>query len=248
MWTLLDNRELSARWHWITCAAPAGMQPGQFVMVRCSAPTSADPWLRQMCWVAQAHADTTTLLVDTQSAGGPWLAAQRPGALLDVLGPLGSAWMPGQRPQTLLALAEGTAVAALVAIIERVVAQGGAALLLTSAPHAERLPPFVLPPEVEYLATDDDVLSLLEAAPRSLDSPLLWADTIVAAGSAALAARLAQRIRRDRFNWAAGLAHFTFNQPLACGVGLCGGCWHETRQGWRLLCHAGPWFDLKTLL
>ncbi len=248
--TVLDNRALSADLHWLTVAAPAlaAAQAGQFVMAHCTAVGSADPLLRRRFWIVDAdRTHTATLLVDTTERGGAWLAAQLPGATLDLLGPLGRPIQPTAGQRALLLIAEDLATGALLALAAQASRGGSAVVLLIGAAEARRIPPYVLAPDVEYLATSGDVLALLDSAgPGSrLDTPLLWADQVVAAGSAALAARLAQRIRRDRFNWKPGFALFVLDQPLACGVGLCGGCWHNTRKGDRLLCVAGPALDLR---
>ncbi len=247
---VLDNRSLSPSLHWLTVAAPtlARAQAGQFVMAHCTAPGSADPLLRRPFWIAAAdNHSTATLLVDTGEPGGAWLAAQRPGTTLDLLGPLGQPIPHADGRRATVLLAEGSGVGAVTLFASRAAVAGNAVMLLLSAPEADRLPPYVLPPDVEYLATDGDVLSLLDSAATTgrLDSPLLWADSVVGAGSATTATKLAARIRRDRFNWKPGFAHYILNQPFPCGVGLCGGCWHSTRRGDRLVCVAGPALDLR---
>ena len=247
---VLDNRALTISLHWLTVATPAlaHAQPGQFAMVRCSGPGSADPHLRQRCWIADADGTATaSLLVDRDEPGGGWLAAQLPGAELDIMGPLGHGLPGGGERRATVLLAEGAQAGALTLYARRAAQAGGSVVLLLSAGESSRLPPYVLPPDVEYLATAGDLLSLLDTAGTGgrLDSPLLWADQVIGAGSAATAARLAQRIRRDRFNWKPGFATFILDHPYACGVGLCGGCWHNTRRGDRLLCTAGPALDLR---
>ncbi len=248
--TVLDNRPLTAELHWLTVAAPglAAAQSGQFVMAHCSAAGSADPLLRRRFWIVDAdRTHTATLLVDTAERGGAWLAAQLPGATVDLLGPLGRPIQAPAGQRALLLIAEDLATGALLALAAQATRSGSAVVLLIGAAEARRIPPYVLAPDVEYLATAGDVLALLDTGTTGgrLDTPLLWADQVVAAGSAGLATRLAQRIRRDRFNWKPGFAQFVLDQPLACGVGLCGGCWHNTRKGDRLLCVAGPTLDLR---
>lgn len=248
--TILDNRALTPTLHWLTVAAPglAGAQAGQFAMIHCTSPESADPFLRRACWVVNAdRTHTATLLVDASERGGAWLASQLPGTRLDLLGPLGRPIQLTVGSGATLLIAEDGAVGALVGLATQAAMAGNAVMLLSSAPELRRIPPYVLPPDVEYLATSDDVLALLDSphCNHRFDHPLMWADQVVAAGSAALATRLAQRIRRDRFNWKPGFAQFVLAQRLACGVGLCGGCWHNTRRGDRLLCVAGPALDLR---
>ncbi|HEY1013260.1 MAG TPA: hypothetical protein VGE07_11185, partial [Herpetosiphonaceae bacterium] len=176
-----------------------------------------------------------------------WLAGAQPGTVLDLLGPLGRPLEQLGQPQALLLLAEGPGVGALLSLAAQASARGAAAVLLQAAPEPLRLPPYLLPPDIEYLAASGDVLALLDAAAGkgSFDTPLLWADQLIASGPPALASRLAARIRRDRFNWKPGFARFVVQQPFACGLGLCGGCWHDTRRGARLLCQAGPGLDLR---
>lgn len=249
-----DNRALAPALHWLTVACPEldSIQPGQFVMARCAPEGSADPFLRRKLWPVRGAAQrapggATALLVEIEDPASEWLARSQPGAVLDLLGPLGRPLGQLGQPQALLLLAEGPGVGALLTLAAQASARGAAAVLLQAAPEALRLPPYLLPPDIEYLAASGDALALLDTAAGGgrLDTPLLWADQLVAAGPPALASRLAARIRRDRFNWKPGFGRFIVQQPFACGLGLCGGCWHDTRRGARLLCQSGPGLDLR---
>lgn len=245
-----EQHYLTAELAWITLEAPqwASAQAGQFAMVRCAPSHGHDPFLRERFWLAGVTGDQVSLLVPTTTVGGAWLAAAPVGTAIDALGPLGHAVELKRQAQAVLVLTEGATIGATLIALNRAIRHNAAVVLLASAPEAQQLPPYILPPEIEYQATSDDVLSLLDQGGDRFAAPLLWADAILAAGSSDLALRLAQRIRKDRFNWKPGLAQFVLDLPLPCGVGLCGGCWHNGRKGDRLVCLHGPTFDLRDVL
>ena len=243
---ILDQQQLNHHYGLLTVASPqlASAQPGQWAMLHHG--LSHDPLLRSRAWIiATNRSSTATLALDLQDPLLASIARLPKGFELDCIGPLGRPLSSEGQKATLL-IAEGNAIYSLLLYAQRVTETGSPVLLLASANDAMRVPPFVLPAEIEYLATADDVLDLLESSAK-LDAPLVWANRLLAAGSLDLASRLSQRIRRERYAWQQGFAAFIVDQAYPCGIGMCGGCWQPTRQQPKLLCHHGPALDLREL-
>ncbi|KPL86621.1 iron-sulfur cluster-binding protein [Herpetosiphon geysericola] len=243
---ILDQQQLNSHYGLLTVASPqlASAQPGQWAMLHHG--LGNDPFLRSRAWIiATNRSSTATLALDLHDPLLATIARMPKASELDVLGPLGRPLSSDGQKATLL-IAEGNAIYSMLFYAQRISETGAPVLLLASASDELRVPPFVLPAEIEYLATSDDVLDLLESSGK-LDSPLVWANRLLAAGSIDLANRLSQRIRRERYAWQQGFASFIVDQAYPCGIGMCGACWQNTRQQPKLLCSHGPALDLREL-
>jgi dihydroorotate dehydrogenase electron transfer subunit len=107
-------------------------------------------------------------------------------------------------------------------------------------------PTVLLPPAVEFqVASGGEALSELSAL---LHDTIPWADKVCGAGGGALYSRLAAVIAEVRLGLRPGLAYVSVAPPMACGVGVCGACTVETRDGPRQACRHGPVFDLAELV
>lgn len=94
---------------WLEAPSLVAAEPGQFLHVRVG-----DGYLRRPFSVYRRQGSEVALLVQVKGRGTRWLAAQRPGAVLDVLGPLGKAFAPPAPGQRLLLVGGGVGVAPLV--------------------------------------------------------------------------------------------------------------------------------------
>ncbi len=231
-------------------------RPGQYLLVRCAEAHSADPLLRRVLFVSgvDRSAGTLTLLFAPDERGLHWLAQRAPGTSLDVVGALGTPFELDARTRNLLLVGSGDGVAALLFLAREAVSHGIAVMLLAAAPVSDRLPPpFLLPAEVEYQASDrgaESLLALLDAQTSQAIgelSPLAWADQVCATLPQVLCDPLAGVIRTGRLRWSHGFAQVLLAQSLPCGVGACLACLVQTRQGLRTCCHDGPVFDLRDL-
>ncbi|MBP8251756.1 MAG: hypothetical protein KAX40_05295 [Herpetosiphon sp.] len=244
---ILEQRSLSDTWQLLTLATPdlAGAQPAQFVMLKTTFGASLDPLLRQCAWiVASDKRQTISLMLDRRTTHGALLASLPHGMELDLIGAFGRPLTLPTTKQTTLLIAEAQAIEAVLLYAQRASQNGHPVMLLASSADADRVPAWVLPPDVEYLATDGDVLDLIDAR-QKLENPLNWANRLIAAGSHDLASRLVERIKRERFRWQPGFASMILHDHFTCGVGLCGDCWVSTKHGDKLACSQGAWFDLR---
>ncbi len=161
-------------------------------------------------------------------AAPPLPADWRPGAHLNIRGPLGKGF---QLPPTarFVALAVfGEDPARLLALAEPALTQNAAVVLLADAA------PEGLPAAIE--------ISPLSALPETLR----WADYIAFdLPRAALPTTL--KLITDTSYSRDGQA--LIETPIPCGgMGECGVCAVSLRKGYKLACKDGPVFDLKTLL
>jgi dihydroorotate dehydrogenase electron transfer subunit len=229
---------------------------GQAILVRCAPPGSADPLLRRPLFLAGADssAGTLDLLFAPAERGLAWLAAQSPGARLDLYGPLGIGFTLDQRTRNLLLAGAGAALPALIFLARNAIARNLAVVLLAAATPELLPPPYLLPPAVEYqtAADSDGLLSLLAPTARSSlpalsGSPIAWADQVCLALNTELVAPTAAAVRTARLRWERGFALVALAGPMPCGFGACLSCPVETRDGARLRCKDGPVFDLREL-
>ncbi len=250
------------------------VQPGQFCMVRCTPPSMTDPLLRRPYFIHSIKRERgiCSLLVHVQGRGSAWLANQREGAELDLLGPLGHGWHIRQTTRNLLLLTEECGLSAMTQLIQHALELELAITLINIAPSLEAsYPPALLPPEVEYhVITDAMQLPSIEsnastshegnrkrrkkksARQTESESPLItlladllpWADAICCNVSHETLRTLSHRF--DGFH-ERHFAQAVFAQPLVCGTGICFACSIDTISGQRLVCKDGPVFDVREL-
>jgi dihydroorotate dehydrogenase electron transfer subunit len=256
---ILERRELGAL-ALLTLHAPElarAARPGQAVMVRCAPPGSADPLLRRPLFLAGADpAGTVELLVAPEERGLAWLAAQPPGARLDLYGPVGAGFAVDGRARNLLLAGAGPALPALLFLARAAVARRAAVVLVAAAPAAGLLPPpYLLPADVEYQGSAEGegaLAGLLGGAARAAipalaGSPVAWADQVFLALAEPTLGPVSEAVRAGRLRWGPGFAFAALAGAMPCGLGTCQGCLVETRGGARLRCKDGPIFDLRDL-
>ncbi len=229
--------------------APAISQaaPGQFVMVRCG--TGLDPYLRQAVPIHRLLGESIGLLVRPDSTALRWLAGQRPGDLVDVVGPCGNGFTLPQPPDTLAVIVRGSGWMPAAALLDRAACS---VQLLVSAATERQLPPReLIPANVEYLGfagTEQD-----SRWSEAVDQALQWASRIALAGPPMaqgmpdLYQTTLLQLRQSPAGLRPGRAQAWLWRDLGCGLGSCDSCLVETSRGWRRICTDGPVFDLADL-
>jgi dihydroorotate dehydrogenase electron transfer subunit len=222
-------------------------RPGQYLLLRAAPQGSDDPFLRRALWIAGVEpGGRVELLFQADERGTQWLASLASGETVDCFGPLGTPFTLDGRTRNLLLMGTGPGLAALVFLARAVLAVGGEVVLVTLG-TAKALPPFLLPPEVEY-----QTLAQLRHPPEpdaayDLVAAVRWADQLCAALPIAETTELEKTVRAGRLRWQRGFAEVLLAAPLPCGTGACLTCLVETRDGMRTRCKDGPVFDLRTL-
>ncbi len=223
------------------------VQPGQFCMVRCCPPNVSDPLLRRPFYIHSLNRSrgTCTLYihVHVQGRGTTWLAQQREGTILDVLGPLGHGWMLRPTTRNALLIGEDRQMSALTLLAQIALEHDVAVTVVNQSRIAEEsYPPALLSQEIEYhVVTAKQDISLIPM----LTEILPWADAAYCSVSHETSLALYTHFERLRGkNFAEG----TLTRPLACGTGICFACSVKTRSGQKLVCRDGPVFDLREIV
>ena len=249
--TVTANREVRSDAHVIEVYAPQlaqSVQAGQYCMVRCSPANASDPLLRRPFFIhtVQRDAGLCTLLVHVRGRGTSWLAAQREGSSLDILGPMGHGWSIRPTVSNLLLVGEGAMIAGLTYLAQTALQQELAVTLVAAYENEQEVyPPALLPPEVEYhIVTKDGSIGQQGDVQSVLGTYLSWADAaclcVTRETSVAVYTHF-ERLRLKQFAQGAVL------YPMVCGNGVCLTCGIETRSGPKLVCRDGPIFDLREI-
>lgn len=267
------NREIVPGIHLLRLTAPAIARdalPGQFVHVRCSPGT--DPLLRrpislraigrpvsaplkheseeasalaQASCLPRVQPGEIELLVARVGRGTGLLAALEPGKSLSVLGPLGKGFEINSKSRNVLLVAGGMGVAPLSALAAEAVARDLSVTMLAGfRSAATSLPPWLLPPETEYvICTDDGSAGRRGVVTDYVADFIEWADEIFACGPRPMLLTLAQNPHLR------GLpVQVSLEERMGCAVGACLGCVVRTRGGLRRVCRDGPVFDLRDIV
>jgi dihydroorotate dehydrogenase electron transfer subunit len=256
---IVENRSLGGGYFVLRlggCESLAGSRPGQFVMVR--GDWGRDPLLPRAFSLLSSGLDGhAEILAKTVGPGTALLERSAPGALLSILGPLGTSF-PAPSPETTDLLVAGGV---------------GLPPLFMQAEHAARQQ-LAAQSEVVYGGRASQDLVLL-AEMRALGVPLHLTTEDGSVGlrgrvTAALEARLeqlrsSQQGRKVRIMscgpnamlWAVGRiardrgieCHLSLEEQMACGIGVCLGCAIPARsRPFRYVCKDGPVFLASDVL
>ncbi len=224
---------------------------GQFVHVRPG--RGWDPLLRRPYSFNRIdrRGGEIELIVKPLGPGGEWIAERRPGDVLDLLGPLGTAFVVRRDTRNLLLVAGGTGIAPMRVIAEHEAAKRNVTLVMGGRSVAHLWPSDRLPPTVEYVATTEDgSFGVKGRVTDVLGDLLVWADEVLACGPWPMLAAIG-RMRDDaaRGPVVAGRralldAQIAVEQHMGCAMGVCRACVIVTAHGNARVCREGPVFPL----
>lgn len=219
----------------------ACVRPGQFVHVRIA--RDAAFILRRPFSVHRAYDGRIEILYQVVGKGTQALAESAPGAVMDVLGPLGTGWSIPRGVKRALLVAGGLGVAPMGMLAEELASKGVALTLAHGAPTGPRLLGKAYFEELccrAEFATDDGSFGacglVTELTPALLeeDRPQM----AYVCGPEPMQRIAAQQCARAGVPCQVSLERF-----MACGVGACLSCVVETRGGLKRACVDGPVFD-----
>lgn len=184
-------------------------------------------------------------------------AALRPGAGVNLIGPLGRGFEMPPTARRLLLVADTVNLPMLLPLVPGFGRPEGpttqtvevsTTLLLTAPTATELYPVQLLPPALEvHLVTADGSAGHAGSALNLFPDLLRWADCVCIAGDPAIYLALADIVRHERLSPGPRFAQALVVPPLACGVGACQGCAVRVADGFKLACKDGPVFDLLEL-
>ena len=220
-----------------------GVEPGQFVMVHCSAERT-DPMFARAFSYYRLDGDRFAICYAAVGRGTHWLSQQPAGTAVRCYGPLGNGFRLPDAPANLLLIGGGVGVAPLVDTAERALAAGHSVVAMMGA-RTERhlLAASEWPKEVEYVVVTEDG----SAGPKGFVTQHLgeyqeWANRIYACGPNPMFQSLADVLRH---NGRRQFPEILMEENMPCGWGMCYGCAVFTKHhGVKLCCKDGPRFNL----
>jgi len=227
----------------LECPALAeGARPGQFVMARSGG--GYDPYLRVAVPIHRFREEGIALLFRPSLPGHARLGASRPGDTVDLLGPGGAGFALPAGPAEVAIIGQGTGVAPLIGILDRV--SGPAQLILGAATASQAYPRELVPVGVEfvpYIGVDTG-----EAFWHAVAEACRWAGHVYAAGPSPFYQQLQRVWQSTRLRPPPEALQVWVEADMACGLGVCDSCLIQTRQGPRHACVDGPAFNLSDLV
>lgn len=236
------------------CESLAAAKPGQFVMIR--GVWGRDPLLpRAFSLLSVDDSGTAEILAKTVGRGTALLERALPGAVLDVLGPLGTSF-PAPGPDTTDLLVAGGVGLPPLFMQAQLAASEGVASQVRMLYGGRGAADLVLLPEMRALG----ISVALTTEDGSVGSKGLVTRAVEAALEDDTRAGRAVRVMGCGPNgmlWAvARLAkardvpcYISLEEQMACGIGVCLGCAIPARsRPYRYVCSNGPVFDAADVL
>jgi dihydroorotate dehydrogenase electron transfer subunit len=238
-----------------TVVAPGvarAFQPGQFVAVAVGGPDTSMLLRRSFALYGvkpgTEFAGTIQFVVAVHGRGTQWLVSQRPGATLDLVGPLGVPFPIPREPVPAVLVGGGYGSAPLLPVAERLLAQGSEIELILGAANASRL--FGELPAKRLIGkltvtTDDGSAGQRGLVTDPLPSAIerLGAQLVYACGPMPMLRAVGEVAQRYAIP-----AQVAVEEAMACGIGVCMTCVLPVRgvdgvSRFVRSCVEGPVFD-----
>jgi dihydroorotate dehydrogenase electron transfer subunit len=214
-----------------TVVAPgvaAGFKPGHFVAVAVGGENSAMLLRRSFALYGAKpgtdYAGTVQFVVAERGAGTRWLARQKPGDRLDLVGPLGRPFPMPARPAPVVLVGGGYGTAPLIPLAHRLIESGCAVEMVIGAATAGRLFGEVLARRTVgavTITTDDGSAALrgrvTDALPAAIERG--GARAIYACGPMPMLRAVGEMARVYGIP-----AQVAVEEAMACGIGVCMTC------------------------
>ena len=217
--------------------------PGQFYML--SVGPFPEPLLkRPLCYFRSGADGAIEFLYRIRGKGTRLLSLMKPGAVMDVLGPLGRKYPRPPKGTTPLIVAGGTGLASVFPLIQSM--KGKAVVFYGSSCGEEilfRKDLEALSAEL-HLATDDGSCGLKGTVMDILgDYKLTSHHFVYTCGPEIMTSAVTKAALEAGATGCASLEAY-----MACGVGACMGCVIKTTKGYKRVCKEGPVFKLEELV
>ncbi len=233
---LLRNEVLAPGYHRLTFEGKLTGRPGQFLMVR--AWEGYDPLLARPFSLHELHEASFSILFQVRGRGTSYLSQLKPGAKVEILGPLGRGFPPPSEGPLIL-VAGGIGIAPFKFLAKEYIP--GEIILFYGARSAKDL---IISDEFKalgvevFLATEDGSTGFSGLVTEPLGDFLKQNPkcTIYACGPTPMLKAVA-KIAKEL-----GLKAFvSLEARMACGLGMCLGCTVPTKgEGFLHVCTEGP--------
>lgn len=240
--TVLANQKINAEYHQISFRSKGLAQkvrPGQFLHIQIT--SSQDPFLRRPFSYYRIRGEVVDVLYEIMGRATEILSRLKKGTPLRIMGPLGRPFSEKIKAKKRILVGGGVGVPPLVFLAER---YGCERFFIGTKSCREVLPS----KEIQkfrrqvFYSTDDGsygqkgfVTQLLEKYLKKVENPNDY--FIQTCGPTAMMKRVLEIARHYSVPGEA-----SWEERMACGLGVCLGCMVKTRQGWTPSCTEGPVF------
>lgn len=241
--TVLENRKINAEYYKISFRSQRlarNVQPGQFLHIQIQ--KGSDPFLRRPFSYYRIQGNKIEILYEILGRGTALLAETRKGDPLQVMGPLGREFSKSIQTKKRILVGGGVGVPPLVFLAER---YGCHRFFIGTKSRKEVLPRTEMEKfrDQVFYSTEDGsfgtkglVTKLLEnCLEREGGAPRDY--FIQTCGPNRMMERVMEIARRHGIEGEA-----SWDESMACGVGVCLGCMVRTYRGWTPTCTEGPVF------
>lgn len=215
-------------------------RPGQFVMLR--QPDRLDPLLPRPFSVHDAEGANMRLLYRLAGRGTRYLSQLKPGAMVDVIGPLGRGFSPRRGGQAVMA-AGGLGIAPMPLLARKLRSLGERPVLLYGCRNKGQL--LAARGIKALVCTEDGSCGRRGRVTDLLEDRLLrgGACRVYACGPWAMLKQVSLVCRKHGTP-----CQVSLEARMACGVGACQGCAVRAASGGYLhVCTDGPVFDSRRI-
>jgi dihydroorotate dehydrogenase electron transfer subunit len=215
----------------LTVVAPGvarGFQPGQFVAVAVGGRQTSMLLRRSFALYGvkpgTEFAGTIQFVVAVHGPGTAWLASQRIGTRLDLVGPLGVPFPIPREAVPAVLVGGGYGTAPLLPLAERLIGQGSEIEMIVGASRADRLFGELQAKRLigkVTVTTDDGSAGQLGQVTDPLPSAIerLGAEIVYACGPMGMLAAVGEVARAHAIP-----AQVAVEESMACGIGVCMTC------------------------
>lgn len=244
--TILENRKVNAEYYKVSFRSKElsrEVRPGQFMQIKIRA--GWDPLLRRPFSYYRVEGDRIGILYEILGQGTAHLARLRRGDTIQVMGPLGREFAQGIGGRKRILVGGGVGVPPLVFLAERF---GCYRFFIGTKSRREALP-FAEMRKFHarvFYSTEDGsygkrglVTELLEEILEKGDPDDYFIQTC---GPNRMMERVMEIAARHGIEGEA-----SWDERMACGVGVCLGCMVWTHRGWTPSCTEGPVFRFKEM-
>ncbi len=241
--TVLENRKINAEYFKVTFRSPRlarGVQPGQFMQIKIT--EGCDPFLRRPFSYYRVVGERVEILYEILGKGTAILSEIGKGARLKVMGPLGRKFSQSIGRKKRILVGGGVGVPPLVFLAERTSCHK---FFIGTKTRGHILPPNEvrkLRGEISYTTEDGSygtkgwVTKLLEdLLKKEKGRPEDY--FIQTCGPTGMMKRVMEIANHYGVEGEA-----SWEERMACGVGVCLGCMVPTHRGWTPSCTEGPVF------
>ncbi|MCM8770676.1 MAG: dihydroorotate dehydrogenase electron transfer subunit [Candidatus Omnitrophica bacterium] len=250
---LLRNQRVAEKHYKMTLASSRlakQAKPGQFVEVKVS--EGPEPLLRRPFGVHRVSGSNFEILYEIVGIGTQLLSQKKPGASLDIIGPLGNGFTLSTTHHTAhILVAGGMGVAPLLFLAEKLKKQKPLVLIgAKTKRHILREKEFKQLGCSVKISTDDGSAGfpgkVTELLQDILQGHSPWKDNpcaLYACGPRPMLKEIALIAKSHKIP-----AQISLEAHLACGIGACLGCVVNTKQGYKRVCKEGPVFEAQEII